>query len=277
MYCSVNRGDGRTCYTKEELKDMIKSYNDKLGRKYGLLKTSGSKGDLWESLQEKMSMCNDELCWAQKLGGRGMSDKVFRPEGPAKTTKWLTTTDIKRAMKPYMEVYDHFEFLGPVPIDFCDLSGAICNMNIKKLYNRGKRCIGVVFNTDPSNKSGQHWISMFIDMRGPDSRKWEINYFDSFGHAELPGEIKFLINHVEEKIKDMTGNRRVIKKLNCYDDMCTSAIKMQQSKTECGMYSIHFIVERLGGRTWESIVSRTSEGFSDRDMIRLRKYYFRPS
>ena len=36
--------------------------------------------------------------------------------------------------------------------------------------------IGIIFNTDPHNKSGSHWISLFIDVK-----KKIICFFDSVG------------------------------------------------------------------------------------------------
>ena len=30
---------------------------------------------------------------------------------------------------------------------------------------RGKTKIGIIFNTDPHDKPGQHWISMFINIK----------------------------------------------------------------------------------------------------------------
>jgi hypothetical protein len=40
----------------------------------------------------------------------------------------------------------------------------LCAININNLLNSGIRKIGIVFNTDPHYKSGQHWISLYVDL-----------------------------------------------------------------------------------------------------------------
>ena len=37
------------------------------------------------------------------------------------------------------------------------------NLKLKDL-NKKKKQIGFIFNTDPHYKSGQHWISLFVDI-----------------------------------------------------------------------------------------------------------------
>ena len=89
-----------------------------------------------------------------------------------------------------MDSCDEFYFYGAVPIDFhkCSVSD-LCSFNMKKHLKKGKTKIGIVFNTDPSNKDGKHWISMYIDLIGHnlDSNPG-IYYFDSFGRKP-PEEI----------------------------------------------------------------------------------------
>ena len=52
-------------------------------------------------------------------------------------------------------------------------------MNIDLNNMKNKKCIGMVFNTDPHTGGGQHWFSMFIDQEGINMDKPAIYYFDS--------------------------------------------------------------------------------------------------
>ena len=47
---------------------------------------------------------------------------TFAPKSPSSWKKdpntWLTSVDIEKVMKQYERKYNHFEFIGPSPIDF---------------------------------------------------------------------------------------------------------------------------------------------------------------
>ena len=47
---------------------------------------------------------------------------------------------------------------------------------IKKNINK----IGIIFNTDPHNKSGKHWICLFIDLN-----KSFISFFEAYAFTDL--------------------------------------------------------------------------------------------
>jgi Ulp1 family protease len=47
--------------------------------------------------------------------------------------------------------------------------------------------IGVIFNTDPHNKPGVHWVAVFID-----NRNKIVDYFDSLGNTPNKNICSFL-------------------------------------------------------------------------------------
>lgn len=286
-YCSPkrshdNKKDGSvTCYTKKQLTELATAYNKQYSHKISL---TGSKAELWKAINDRMNECTNEWCWSDQLKYKeGMSS--FRPIRPVGKNAWLSTTDIRDVLQQYQELYSDFMAIGPVPIDFCYLGHTLCKMDVLGAYRKGTRTIGAVFNTDPSSEPGKHWISMFIDMRHPDPRYWEINYFDSFGNAPLAKEIIALVKHVDGQFAKAISERhnidrskvKVIKKLNCSQSMCTHKVQHQFNNTECGVYSIHFIVKRLEGRTWEELVTERATIMNDEYMTNMRKFYFRPS
>jgi hypothetical protein len=289
-YCAPKVGTGKcTCYTRKQLVDLAKKYNIMYSDKINI---SLDKKTLWSEINKRMDRyCTSEWCWSDKLKYQeGYSS--FRPLGPTNKKKyieagedpWLSTSNIRNVLQQYQELYHDFMSVGPVPIDFCYLGHVICDLDISLAYRNGTRTIGIVFNTDPSTKSGKHWICMFIDMRPRDPRLWEINYYDSYGMGPLPPEINDLVLHISKEIKKFTSKYhkipikkvKVIKKMNCKNDVCNYQIMNQKSGTDCGVYCIHFIVQRLKGKTWEQIVTRNSQYLNDRLMSKLRAYYFRP-
>lgn len=285
QYCSPHRSKqqgGQTCYTKKQLVDLAKQYN----RKYShTISTNLSKDELWNELHQRMTECNNEWCWSEKLEVDLNNDPSFRPPATEHFKNWLSTDDIRSVLVQYEHIDPSFAAIGPLPIDFCDLGHMLCNINLHNAYIKGTRTIGIVFNTDPSDQPGKHWISMFVDMRPNDPRLWEINYFDSFGNAPLAPEIIRLVKVLETQIANEIVKKhnveltsvKVIKKLNCSNKICTSKARHQFNDSECGVYCIHFIVQRLMGVTWEELVQNHSSLLNDDHMIQMRNYYFRPN
>ena len=264
MHCSPSHANnGHTCYTVKHLKEMARGINTTLPSS-SKISLNHNKQNLWSSIREKLSdECKDEWCWinhgrVKNTINTKMLEKVFRPIHPeGDENVWLSTSDINSVMKQYEEIYPNFVFFGPVPINFKQVSKEVGNINIKTIYNKGVRQIGLVFNTDPSYKKGRHWMSMFIDLH-----KFEVNYFDS-NPKILPDEINDIINTIVDQGKnndtDFTVN--------------INTLQHQFGPSECGVYSIYFITESLKGRSFSSIVNRI---IKDDEMSKNRNVYFRP-
>ena len=195
-----------SCYTNKSLIKLRDSWN---ARHPDVKITSNHPKEIHNKLGEYLKdICNNEACWLRQKGAFGkleseLSDS-FAPESPPEWKKnpneWLSSTDITKVMKQYEKAYKEFDFIGPSPIDFDTrkLYGEcvweeLCNFNLEKLIKQGKTKIGIIFNTDPHNKPGQHWISMFINIT---SKK--IFFFDSTGDT-APKEIKKLIERIKEQ------------------------------------------------------------------------------
>jgi hypothetical protein len=174
-----------------------------------------------------------------------------------------------KVMKQYEKAYNCFDFIGPSPIDFDtrQLYGEcvweeLCNFNLKKLIKKGKTKIGIIFNTDPHNKPGQHWISMFINIK-----KGNIFFFDSTGD-KAPQQIKVLIDRIKEQGKD------VVPPIDFKVDS-NEGIEHQYGNTECGIYSIFFIVHMLEDKLTEHYLK--THILKDEYMQEFRHIYFNDS
>jgi hypothetical protein len=115
--------------------------------------------------------------------------------------------------------------------------------------------IGVVFNLDKHNESGSHWVSLFVNIP-----KGEINFWDSFA-VNPPPEVSTLMKKIQKQARELGIKLKI--QINK---------KQHQFKnTECGMYSINFIVKQLEGKTFTEVCSHI---INDDKMNGMRNEYF---
>ena len=178
-----------TCYTNKSLYKLRDLWN---ARHPDVKITSNKPNEIHSLLTKKLEkVCNTESCWLKQKAEFGpvSSDfsESFAPESPPEwkrnPNEWLSSEDIMNVMKQYEKAYKCFDFIGPSPIDFDTkkLYGEcvweeLCNFSLANQIKKGKTKIGFIFNTDPHNKPGKHWISLFINIK-----KKHIFFFDSTG------------------------------------------------------------------------------------------------
>ena len=264
-----------TCYTDKSLYKLRDLWN---ARHEDVKIKSNDPKEIHTLLAKYLSnVCNKESCWLKQRGAFGnltsdMTDS-FAPESPDEWRKnpneWLSSLDILNVMKQYEKAYKCFDFIGPSPIDFDKrkLYGEcvwdeLCNFNLAKQIKNGKTKIGIIFNTDPHDKPGQHWLSMFINVK----RK-KIFFFDSVGDP-APPEIMKLV----EKIK--TQGQSMNPKIKFEFDQ-NHPVEHQYGNTECGIYSIFFIVHMLEDKMTEEYFK--THILKDKYMEKFRKIYFNDS
>lgn len=277
LYCAPNKNKNTfTCYTKQDLLILIKSYNKNKSKEHHIITNNKSKKDLWLELNNKMKKdCNNEWCWLEKnfvpAPYTNNIKKSFRPEMPQEWNEnpfeWLSNFDIKDVMKQYEKKYPNFLFIGPVPSDCpskitCALSGLSVDILINRL---GKTKLGIIFNLDTHNKPGSHWIATFFDFK-----KGEIIYFDSVG-LPPPKMIKNFLEKMKKSCEDYyLHNFDYQKKVNIY----VNKTQFQFGNTECGVFSMYFIISNLSGK---NIKKLDPKKVNDKLMNELRKEYFRPN
>lgn len=207
-----------------------------------------NKKDLFNSLRESYSnVCDNEICWIDKAFNNNnelknkIKKKTFAPVTPkiwnTNINEWLNSTDIVNVMSQYEDKYKKFKFLGPAPIDFDSITHEnscvwpeICNINIRKFLDDKIYYIGFIFNTDKHYQSGSHWFAMYLNLKDK-----YLFTFDSTGKPHPP-EITKLIQKI---YRQCLNNNINIKLLN------NVGIKHQYGNTECGMYSLYFIITLL--------------------------------
>jgi hypothetical protein len=179
--------------------------------------------------------------------------------------QWLDSNNISDVMKQYEETYPHFKYYGANPIDFAApdpydkeaaaekkcLNEDICKLNLKDLLKRGKTHLGFVYNLDPSNKGGSHWIASFTDV--PAHKTY---YFDSYGMKPPPQIARFM--------RSMTLQDPEMK-------LQYNARRFQFGTSECGTYCLYFLIRMLDGDSFTDFCKETPR---DKEMFKLRKFIY---
>lgn len=225
---------------------------------------------------EKLGKQNDSTHEWTFLQNSSLSDEekaqlakeYLRPKQPLEwkddPDMWLDSNNIEAVMKQYEEAYPDFEFMGPYPIDFAApdpyvkgstkcLMNEVCELKVLEAMDNGTKTnrIGIIYNLDPHFKGGSHWVGAYIDIP-----KHKCYYFDSYGMYPPKQIARFMkwLTVQDPKMKLMYNGRR-----------------FQHKNTECGMYSLYFIIRMIYGDGFRSF---TRQSPSDEEMLKLRHWIF---
>jgi hypothetical protein len=300
MKCAPSKKytDG-SCFSVDTLKTIAENFNKKNKNK---IIVNQSKEQLVKELESRLSdKCDEQTCWlrldiVKELNNEDILTNTFRPKGPTKKYEWLSTTHINDVIEQYHSIHKDFLFLGAVPSDFADLPIlGIGDLDFVELEKQGKNKVGLVINLDEHWKDGSHWVGLFADLK-----KNQIYFFDSLGRKPIKRIRKYInkitkylynkkyhsklpINDIIEKMKDIKINNETSKKLiknNKYlsnllgggFDIRFNHIQHQFDNSECGVYSINFIIRLVGGESFDSVINNITK---DEEMNANRKIYFR--
>lgn len=235
--------------------------------------TSNNPKTIWQNLRYAFKeTCEKESCWLkQKLFDENIQiedkDNIFAPKAPEewkkKPDEWLSSIEIMQVMKQYEKTYKCFEFIGPSPIDYdTHLSYGecvweeLCKFNLQNNIQRGKFKVGIIFNLDKHTKDGSHWVAVFINIKNH-----KIYYLDSYGE-KIPKQINKFANKIKKQARA----------LNLPEfELIVNKRRHQFSDSECGMYSLYFIIEMLKHDNFKKFQKKR---IKDNYMKKLRKIYF---
>jgi hypothetical protein len=230
--------------------------------------------------------CKTEDCWLNTIKDKQLKKRIhrylFAPDKPYEWKKdpltWLSNYDILNVLEQYEIAHKEFEFLGPTPIDFDKVVNGkciweeLCKFDLKTYLEDGKTKIGIVFNLSPHTSGGSHWVSLFIDA---DERL--IFYFDSAGD-KIPNEINVLKNRI---VKQSAAHGKKYRFIQNWPK------EHQKGNTECGVYSLFFIITMLTGEVMNQETKKThkltmpqrihlfkKDTIPDKYMEKRRDFYF---
>ena len=273
LNCSPeNKENEYTCYSTSDLYKLREMWNARHPDKP--ITTKDSK-QIWYLLKEYYaSVCNKESCWVRQMTKNTKMEQelldAFAPESPNEWKKnpneWLSSIDILEVMNQYEKKYKCFDFLGPSPIDYDThkLYGdcvweELCHFNLEAQLKKGHKKIGVIFNLDPHYKGGSHWVSLFINVKNK-----TIFYFDSAGET-IPKQIKKFVDKV------IVQGTNLPNKINFKFDE-NHPVEHQYGNTECGIYSLFFIVHMLEDKITGHYLK--THVLKDEYMEKFRKVYY---
>jgi hypothetical protein len=235
------------------------------------IKTNDTK-KVYKLLKRKNSHCKTDMCWVNSIQNKRVQkeikEKIFIPERPTewkkKPTEWLSNFDILEVLNQYETAYPFFRFIGPSPIDFekktydgC-ITPDLCSFHLNSSSLHFSQ-VGIVFNLDEHDEPGSHWVSMYIDIQHK-----HIYYFDS-ATAEIPKEIEAFKNRLIQERPDFT--------------FLSNTVEHQRGNTECGMYSLFFIIQMLKSKNRLSLFHKRFNNerkkITDKTVQEYRKIYFR--
>lgn len=278
-----------SCFTTDSLKKIVGSYNKKNKQN---IDVNLPKKELVKKITDILkNKCDDQACWLRQEivtnidDNDEIVDNTLRPEGPKGKYQWLSTLDIDKVMAQYHSVHKDFIFFGAVPYDFEDIG--VLDLKVPELFENmirnGKTRFGIVINLDSHNMSGSHWVGLYADFN-----KNQAYFFDSVGKKPrkkikkfINGIVKYMynkqygkkldINDVVKSLNNNNLNNEYITNLKNFD-IQFNKVQQQYKDTECGVYSINFIIRLLEGETFDHISHNITK---DDKMNENRKTYFR--
>lgn len=266
--CAPSRSnEGGSCIRTEILISIAKAYNaehsDQINFDMNKAKNKPEyKKYLVSSLEQRLG--KDQRKWMDKKFISRLQDeeqselkkRTFVPKGPQGKWDWLNTLHINEVMTQYEDKYKDYKFLGAVPIDFDDLHQlGIKNLDAAKLKSEGKTKIGIVFNLDEHWKSGSHWVSGYYDLK-----KGNLYFFDSYG-SKPDKRVVTLMQRI--------GNQ--IYKTGIEPRLLYNRTRHQFGGSECGVYSMNFILRLLRGDSFDEI---SRNPIDDKKINECRDVYF---
>lgn len=222
-----------------------------------------------ETLQKQLvknisnAMGNDcHECWLQHPKVVNQLDDntkfyTFRPKYTS-STNWLSTVDIDNVMDQYERIHPDFMYLGTCPADFDHLPILkMCKFTPDRYPHKMK--FGAVINLDPHTRGGSHWVTTYIDTLTP-----SVYFFDSVGKTPMQEIEDFMLRIIDYF---MTYKNYTYEQI----DIRYNPIQHQLGNSECGVYSLNFLIRLLGGESFDDIMHNR---LSDQKVEKCRMVYF---
>ena len=265
-----------SCYTDDVLNKIKKAYNKSHSQDKQI--TSTKPDELLSDLEDKLDHCEKEDCWLKEITDpdtrREINQMTFAPKKPSEWKQdpnaWLSNFDIAAVLRQYEKAHTDFKLLGPSSIDYdtklkedggrC-VWDDLCKLSLQKLLKQGKTKLGIVFNLDKHDQPGSHWVSMFVDLEDG-----IIFYYDSAMNT-VPTEITRLKDEIISQGKQLDNPIKF--------KYIKNKIAHQDTNTECGMFSLFFIVTFLTKKIDKRIFTELKGGgcksriLTNKDVVRL--------
>jgi len=293
--CTLNNGKStclppdliKTIYIENEKINNNKSINEiKIPKLQNLIinKVSDDCGcNKAKTIQEK------ELCIIKNIDSRiiNKDDKdciiydSFKPEGSHDGKSWLNNTHVDIIQEQLFKKFPNYEYgfihmIDNIMITPQNLKCIKHNVRsitdidfVNEVQNNALKWYGVVYNTDPSHKSGQHWFAILFNFNneGTEANPNYIEYFNSSGMNIQNTEFQEFLENLALKISFKANKKTIFKKI-------TTIQHQKDSTGNCGIYALYYIWSRLSGIPTETF-NNPEKKITDKTMEEFRKIMFR--
>lgn len=224
---------------------------------------------------KRATNCNSESCVLkskalEEIIGPSNVQKIiqtrFKPEGPSHSTEWLNNDNIDYVIYQWSKIYPGFLHIPFQMIDFDEQNTRLAQVDLVEEYEKGTRKMGCVINTDKSSGSGIHWFCIFIDMLQGPEKKWSLEYFDSAGDYPKKS-VHIWLNNQRSKLA-IKYPKQIVEVVDV-----TRSNQLQKSSTECGVFSLWYILSRLNGVPYTYFSQPNA--INDDMMYKFRQFLFR--
>ena len=264
--CSDFRIPEVTCYKKSHLVAIAQTWNSRNPDYKIKYISSLNKNVLWNELNIRFKNLSEDR-WSDYIRDNKLKTQfapIMPTEWISQPNAWLSDQDIDNVLVAFQNKFRGFHFLKSTPIDFdlkdksgnCKISN-LCKYTYAELAQK-YTTFGIVFNTDPSDKPGQHWISLFIQLK-----KGKIFFFDSTAEEPPTEVITLLRRFVSEGNKYFKTKKRI--------QIYKNDVQHQYKNTECGIYCLYFLYFMLSIGDFSKLSSRR---ISDEEISKFRKFFY---
>jgi hypothetical protein len=255
------------CSTKRDI-DKMKRFLQCAGIK----NTPSTSNEIIENMKDLLNVNKESEIYVsnayQRFVGSEEANRSlfanFLPKGPANSTALLNDTNIDGALARWAyiskeEFGKNFYHIPFQMIDFLEHNTELARIDLLELQEQGYDCFGVVLNTDVSSGRGIHWFCLYgVIKKG---EPITIEYFNSSGYPPKPSVTYWM---------EATSMKLQKKSIPCEIINATRGRQVQFSRTECGVWSLVYILSRLKDYSPSWITKA-----SDHDITEFRKRLFR--
>lgn len=242
-----------------------------------------------EAVREAASIlgCDSEVCVLNSIKSRAPApvakaierdlETRYKRKGPRNSTALLSNYDIDGTMDRWAAADPTFYHCNFAMMDFDDTGDELAEVNIAELFagtkSRGKgkgqrfTTFGCVVNTDYSTGPGKHWVAVFVDGRNMANGTITVEYFNSAGHPP-PRQMLVWMARTVQALEQYCASAGIQCKVT---QESVTSIEHQNSRTECGLYSLYYIRRRLDGVPFGDF---KEHWVPDDAMIEFRKHCF---
>ena len=212
-------------------------------------------------------------------------DRRFKPEGPRDTTQLLSNVNIDAVLQEWAVVFPTFYNYRFNMMDFETTGGSLALTDVSEILEgrapqdlgpKGQGLVrrvcdtfGCVLNTDISVGRGKHWVAVFGDCRGQGA--WTVEYFNSAGNPPPPPVVRWL-EGAAARLTSFRASHPATHGVGPVTPVSLTAVRHQDSQTECGNYVLYYIRRRLEGAPFSEFLETH---IPDAAMIEFRKHLFR--